>query len=172
MDNSQREFIQWCYNQHDVVCNQKYDNTLPYSFHLKAVLSYGKRFHNLLDVNDLNAMVCGCVGHDLIEDARVTFNDVMARSDERIAEIIFLCTEMRGRSRKERKTDEFYTGLATNKIAVYVKLCDIMANTSFSIATSSGMYAKQQGEWPRIREFLYRAELESMFQLLDKLYAI
>lgn len=32
------EYIKWCTEQHDIVCNQKYDDIIPYLFHLKKVL--------------------------------------------------------------------------------------------------------------------------------------
>lgn len=171
-----RQFIEYCYERHDVVCNQKYDNDLPYSFHLKMVQAQADKFVHLLKYEDEVACVdCGCAGHDLIEDARVSYNDIKGRIGVEVADIIFLCTEMRGRDRTERKSDEFYRQLAENELAVFVKLCDIMANSLFSIATNSTMLKKQMEEWPKIKERLSKhatGRYMEMFQYLDKIYAL
>ncbi len=187
-----REFEQFCYNRHDVVCNQKYDHDLPYSFHLKMVRAQADKFIDLIDLPNGNGnptmgydtdgenlkrkinVLMGCAGHDLIEDARLSYNDVKDRAGDTVAEIIFLCTEMRGRNRTERKNDQFYRELATNELAVFVKLCDIMANSTYSILSNSGMLVKQRGEWPKIKEALIGADGRylSMFDYLDKLYEL
>ncbi len=38
------EFREWVINQHDVVCNQKYDGNQPYSNHLKFVEAQAKKY--------------------------------------------------------------------------------------------------------------------------------
>lgn len=175
------EWTGFCTHQHDVVCNQKYDRTLPYSFHLGLVFGQAKKFSNLLiEEKDsafdrrqkLEEMYCGCWGHDLIEDARLTYNDIVAHVGPEVAEIIFLCTEMRGRSRKERKNEQFYADLGQNEIAVFVKLCDIIANSLYSALTNSFMLGKAKDEWPFIKEKLsgHAEKFHDMFAYLDHIY--
>lgn len=191
MIGSVRDFTDFSYHQHDVICNQKYADTLPYSFHLKMVkaqaskfmylamlprgvgnpiMGYEKDHENLLRES---LVLMGCAGHDLIEDARLSYNDIKERAGVDVAEIIFLCTEMRGRNRAERKNDQFYKELATNELAVFVKLCDIMANSTYSILSNSGMLRKQKEEWPHIKEALKEytfGKFRIMTGYLDKLY--
>lgn len=170
-------FVAMCYRQHDEVCNQKYD-ALPYSFHLKSVVRFAKKFMYLLTTSDDHPFVlCIASGHDLIEDARMTYNDILLCSNKEIADAIYACTEMRGRDRSERKNDEFYKYLVQNKLAVFVKLCDIMANSTFSIATNSSMFVKQKEEWLRIKYyhleyFNHETLYADMFEFLDKIYAL
>ncbi len=168
------EWIHFCTEQHDKTCNQKYDHSLPYSFHLNMVAAQAKQFSDLLSGEDYAKVVWGCYGHDLIEDARLSYNDIKFHTGEEIAEIIFLCTEMRGRDRGERKNNQFYNDLMTNKLAVFVKLCDIMANSLYSTLSGSSMIKKQREEWPSIRVKILPTypEYGKMINYLDSIYEL
>ena len=130
------ELLQMIYDQHDVACNQKYGRYLPYSFHLKATVAQVKKYSYLLKESD-DRLVCiiAGAGHDLIEDARMTYNDVRELvlnnssfiNVRKVTDIIYCCTESKGRNRDERHSDLFFYDLKQNRLAVYVKLCDIMA---------------------------------------------
>lgn len=166
-----QEFIDFCYHQHDVVCNQKYNKIHPYSYHLNIVSNCVNRFAWVLPFNEVDKAFMIAAGHDLIEDARLTYNDIKDLVGEEIAEGIFLCTEFRGRNRSERKPDQFYKELRENKLATFVKLCDIMANTAYSIETKSSMLDKARKEWPRIKDFLSgNIYSEPLIMTLDKMY--
>jgi hypothetical protein len=111
-------------------------------------------------------------GHDLIEDARLTYNDItfelsthMIRDAIPIAEAIFACTECRGRNRKERHSEEYYSLLVSNDLAVYVKLCDILANVQFSKMTHANMYLLYRKEFPIFTSRLTITQLV-MFQFI------
>jgi (p)ppGpp synthase/HD superfamily hydrolase len=113
-----------------------------------------------------------CYGHDLIEDARVTYNDIKDKVGIFVADLIYCCTEEKGRNRDERHSDRYYQELSMNKTAIFVKLCDIMANLTYSILTNSDMYKNQVKEYPKMRAFLWFKEFEEMFMFLDKLFAL
>ena len=173
-------FERFCYHQHDEACNQKYDE-LPFSFHLKMVKAQAEKFvdlfypNNTVDMSYKRALIfAGCAGHDLIEDARISFNDIKDKMGPDVAEIIFLCTEMRGRNRGERKNDQFYNDLVKNELAVFVKLCDIMANSLYSVLSNSTMLKKQKEEWSgiRIKLFPFHQQFVMMFDYLDKIYGL
>ena len=142
-------FIKFCINQHDVVCNQKYDKILPYSKHLDYVYNQCQLFDDLRIENELSYfnIKCAIYGHDLIEDARVSYNDIKEMVGRDVAEIIYLCTENKGRDRSERKNDRFYEELNYNKSAIFVKLCDLIANIKYSLLTNSSMFKKYKDEW-------------------------
>lgn len=169
LSTKKQEAINYFTNLHDVVCNQKYNNVLPYSFHLRAVEANFYRWRHLIRTDEEFIAFVGCWGHDSIEDARLTFNDLKDKYGQRAAEVIFLCSEMRGRNRQERKSDQFYKELSVDHIAVFVKLCDIAANMMFGLLTKSDMFIKAKAEYPGIREKLYRVEYDEIFLFLDKL---
>ena len=163
------EFREWAIDQHDVVCNQKYDGNQPYSNHLKFVEAQAKKFSHLLSEGDRSLVYLGAIGHDLLEDARVSYNDILARAGYQVAEIIFLCTENKGRSRDERHNQDFYTMLGSNPLAVYVKLCDIIANVTYSLLTGSSMIEKYRKENSKTYDYLYLKKYDEMFVYLKKL---
>lgn len=176
MNTSITDFIAYCAHQHNDVCNQRYDGKFPYSIHLEYVSMNFKRFQNLLpdDAMIRQKVHIACWGHDLIEDARVSYNDIKAMTDEEVAEVVFLCTETRGRNRKERHSEEFYTGLGGNFFASFVKMCDILANVKYSILTHSRMLSVYREEhyaskhlwvdkFPRLEPMV--KELETLLEL-------
>ncbi|MDC7250821.1 MAG: hypothetical protein PQJ49_12965, partial [Sphaerochaetaceae bacterium] len=157
----------FCYHQHDTVCNQKYGDDLPYSFHLYAVEAQVYKFVHLLEPKTISnkhnnfksidkrlydLIVMAAIGHDLIEDARMTYNDIVkvinteefgnSLAAQMVAEIIYCVTDEKGKTRADRKSDKYYKELKANKHAVFVKLCDIAANTLYSKLTGNSMYDK------------------------------
>lgn len=170
-------FKQFCIDQHDIVCNQKYDDTLPYSFHLKAVAAMGLKYSHLLDnTEEILITQCICWGHDLIEDARITYNDIGNKTyltninpstSLIIKEGILACTELRGRNRNERKGKEYFDFLKTNKLFIYCKLCDILANVTYGVLTNSHMVENYRKEFNHLKEELYIQEYQEMFSDLQ-----
>lgn len=163
------------YHLHDVECNQKYAKNLPYSFHLSAVAAQAELFQHHIPNNPvLNiATWVGIYGHDSIEDARLTFNNIVEEFGLFAAEIIFLCTEDKGRKRAERKAVGWYEELMVNDLAVFVKLCDIIANVKFSILTNSDMFSKYKSEYHgKVKPLLYTKKYKDMFEHLDYLFGI
>jgi hypothetical protein len=182
-------FIEFCKHQHDVVCNQKYNDTLPYSFHLNLVAEQAKKWKYLIkdeyienpqncfsdDEKLFDIVLYGAWGHDLIEDARVTYNDIKNTNylgnivaSTLLADIIYACTELRGKNRDERHGHEYIQGLKENKLGLFVKLCDISANIGFGILTNSTMVDKYRKEFPKFKEQLYLEEYKPIFDYIEK----
>lgn len=166
------KFIDYCHDRHDRVCNQTYSPGIPYSFHLRMVEAQVEKFGKLLDPSVYNLVLMGAAGHDLIEDARVTYGDLCNMVSKEICEIIYLCTEMRGRYRADRKNDAFYEDLKTNKLAVFVKLCDIIANVKFGFLENSKQFQRAKNEYPKIKAHLYCDEFKPMFDYLESIFDI
>lgn len=187
-------FIDFCKHQHDVECNQKYDKTLPYSFHLNLVAKQVEKFKHLLPKEPIRnnknmysspvsielIVTYGAFGHDVIEDARMTYNDLEEKMSElnnsiaikMVQDIIYACTELRGHNRGERHGPEYFQLLKENNLATFVKLCDIIANVSYSLLTNSSMYSKYQKEYSHLYEELYTPEWNDMWDYLHRLLTI
>lgn len=156
---------------HDIECNQKYDG-LPYSFHLDAVRAQYQKYQHLITKEYYDVSVA-IDGHDSIEDARLTYNDIKEMFGVVVAEIIYLCTENRGRTRDERKSVIWYSELNQNKSAVFVKLCDILANVKYSLLMNSSMFKKYKSEYlTKVKPILYFEPYKPMFDELDKLFEV
>ena len=163
------ELLEIIYNQHDVNCNQKYGK-YPYSYHLKKVVEQVEDYYVLLPNVEKRILLLSAAGHDLIEDARMTYNDLIPLLGLQVAEIIYSCTEEKGRNRLERHSDKFFLELRQNKLGVFIKLCDILANVNENIATGSTMFNRYQKEFPNLKSKLYiKGEFDLLWKNLEKL---
>jgi len=131
-------------NAHNMT-NHRYDGK-PYSFHLSGVVEQFNKFKHLIPEEHWDHVEAELWGHDGIEDARLTFNDVKDVLNEQIAEGCYVMTNDKGRNRKTRAGQPYYDGLAADEFGEFKKLCDRLANMENSISnghTMGGMYTKE-----------------------------
>lgn len=122
--------------------NQYYDNVHPYGFHLDMVVaSVYKYGHEVCaSEEDVLPLFFGAYYHDSIEDARLTYNDVMKTARQYMnegqafmaTEIDYALTNDKGRTRAERAGEKYYEGIRETPYAPFVKLADRLANISYS----------------------------------------
>ncbi|MBR1547345.1 MAG: hypothetical protein IJ637_01285 [Prevotella sp.] len=149
---------QEAYQLHDGV-GQTYGDGLPYGYHLDMVVAAIHDYGHLVCQGDADVvpLVFGGYYHDSIEDARLSYNDVMAAacrhlSDDKAllaTEIVYALTNEKGRTRAERAGDRYYDGIRQTPYAPFVKLCDRLANVTYSCASGRaddrmrGVYAQE-----------------------------
>lgn len=166
--------INWCIEQHRKT-NHFYDTYLPYEFHLKMVNQVAQDFSNTL-TSDIDEYVRIAIwGHDLIEDCRVSYNDCADNLGRTAANIIYAVTNEKGKTRKERANDKYYEGIRNTPGAIFVKLCDRIANVQYSKLTKSRMFEMYREENENFISSLgYNSRLLSiysdMFHDLKKLF--
>lgn len=124
--------------------NHTYDNKHPYSFHLQQVVDVALSFLNLIPEADKDDVIAACWLHDVIEDCRQTYNDVKAKTNEQVANIVYAVSNEKGKSRKERANEKYYRGIRETKYATFVKIADRIANYEYSLnATRSDSMARK-----------------------------
>lgn len=126
--------------------NHLYDNK-PYSVHLAMVAYYAQKYIEFVPEEYRDDVISACWLHDTIEDTRNTYNDIKKISSEFVADIVYAVTNEKGKNRKERANDAYYKGIRETPFAVFVKLCDRLANVKYSLDTNSRMldvYRKEQ----------------------------
>lgn len=156
-------YVDWCIEQHRKT-NHYYDRYLPYEFHLRMVNNVFEDFQHLLDdtkdyftgepwrgpkqnqVTLKDACRRASFGHDLIEDTRVSYNDVKTELGQEASDIIYAVTNDKGKNRKERAGDKYYEGIRNTPGAVFVKLCDRIANVQYGKMTKSRMFEMYKNE--------------------------
>ncbi len=137
---------QWCIEQHEKT-NHFYDSYLPYEFHLRMVVNACKQFIDIPQ-RQWSELEVACWGHDLIEDTRVSYNDCKEVLGEYVADIIYAVSNEKGKNRKERANEKYYDGIRNTEGAVFVKLCDRIANVQYSKMTGSKMFEMYKKENP------------------------
>lgn len=135
--------------------NQHYDEK-PYFYHLNKVVtlvleylpSICERFEDIVPV------LFGAYFHDSIEDARLTYNDVMKIAKEYMpdgqallaTEIVYALTNEKGKNRHERANEKYYAGIRNTMYAPLVKACDRLANYNYAKETHSRMVSCYEKE--------------------------
>lgn len=148
--------------------NHIYDGH-PYTIHLKMVYDFGCQFAYLLKKEEIDTALAACWTHDTIEDTRQSYNDVKKQCGTDIAEVVYALTNEKGRTRAERANDKYYQGIRENELATFVKLCDRLANTSYSAAHNQKMIETYRREMPHFCQTIYNARFEPMFEELKRL---
>ena len=184
--------MQWCIDKHKET-NHQYDKFLPYEFHLRMVDTVGQEYKLLLDgsydyfegktesqmrrddnfISLRTAALRALPGHDLIEDCRVSYNDCKSVLGQAAADIIYAVTNEKGKTRGERANDKYYAGIVATPGAVFVKLCDRIANVQYGILTKSRMtemYKKENENFVTKLGYTPDHELAVMFHYLNNLF--
>lgn len=147
---------------------QRYGKKYPYFYHLRMVYQFVFQFNYLLpDYEDKYAVFLAALFHDVIEDCRMTYNDVVELLGKKVADIVFACTELRGRNRKERHGPEFIEGLKNSRLGTFTKMCDICANMTMGVREKSSMLDTYIKEYPKTKQELYTAEFHDIFQYIE-----
>lgn len=136
--------------------NQIYGDDLPYGFHLDMVVEGVNCYGHLVCAceEDVVPLFFGAYYHDSIEDARQTYNDVLRTAKKWMteeqalmaAEIVYALTNDKGRTRGERAGEKYYNGIRVTPYAPFVKLCDRLANVTYTCSIDSGRKGSRMRE--------------------------
>ena len=128
--------------------NQHYDEH-PYFYHLnKVAIHVIEYLPSIIErEEDILPILFSAYFHDSIEDARLTYNDVMKIAKEYMndkqallaTEIVYALTNEKGRNRHERANNKYYKGIRLIPYAPLVKACDRLSNYEFAKSTKSRM---------------------------------
>lgn len=150
--------------------NQTYGDDLPYGFHLDMVVEGIANFGYLVCVReeDVLPLFFGGYFHDAIEDTRKTYNDVKRIASKWLTEeqalmateIVYALTNDKGRTRAERAGEKYYQGIRETLYAPFVKLCDRLANVTYTCSVDSGRNGS------RMRE-VYKQEMAHFLPSID-----
>ena len=148
--------------------NHAYDRIRPYGFHLDMVVNWVRKYIEVVCVSeqDILPIYFAAFYHDSIEDARLSYNDVMKIAKELMdeeqaylaTEIVYALTNEKGRNRAERANEKYYAGIREIPYAPFVKLADRLANTSYA-------FSKGTADSLRMSK-VYREELPGFLEAL------
>jgi (p)ppGpp synthase/HD superfamily hydrolase len=150
---------------------QKYADG-PYLLHLfdvyNILIEYGQTNPNLLAAGLL---------HDVIEDTPYHYSDISRKFGDRVADLVYACTDDLGRNRKERKRKtwpRFVCWIGENgEDALYIKTADWIAHVRRCYQgahADKGKLAMYQKDWSVLRELLKGfPELSCMLAELTKM---
>lgn len=149
--------------------NHYYDNDKPYSVHLLSTWEFGVTYKHLLPPLVADNVLAACWLHDVIEDCRKTYNDIKKEFGQDVADIVYAVTNEKGRNRKERANERYYEGIRNTPFATYVKLCDRLANVSYSANPRTNIFYMYRKEHPDFLLSIYDERYKEMFDKLNEL---
>ena len=148
--------------------NHAYERIRPYGFHLDMVVNWVRKYIEEVCVSeqDILPIYFAAFYHDSIEDARLSYNDVMRIAKELMneeqaylaTEIVYALTNEKGRNRAERANEKYFAGIREIPYAPFVKLADRLANTSYA-------FSKGTADSLRMSK-VYREELPGFLEAL------
>lgn len=156
----------------------------PYSLHLDSVhhilVNSHPFFHSFsfytskrepLDNDRFASMIRAAYCHDLMEDCGLSYKDVLKLTDDRLCtDIVYNLTNEKGRNRAE-KHERTYPDIARCELSTFIKLCDRLANVSFSRANNAHMFELYRAEYKKFKDKLCVWEsLEFMWIELERLH--
>jgi len=145
--------------------NCTYDGKNYYT-HVKMVEDSVDMYETVfLNVNDYYIARAGASGHDLIEDAQLTFNDVKKANSKAVARVVLDVTDVHEENRLLRHL--FTMGKTVkNHISIIVKMSDMRANGLYSKDNGSSMYKKYVAEY-KYRRPIFKMALKWYVEYLD-----
>jgi (p)ppGpp synthase/HD superfamily hydrolase len=148
------------------------DNGGSYMIHIRMVVDFLYKHGNVFKTaGDTINTIGASFAHDLIEDAKQTYNDIKKIGGKDVADITLGVTDVPAENRLMKhlltmgKTVRDYR-------AIILKLADIYANTSYSKKEGSSMYEKYVEEYS-YRKAIFKKALSwykddiNQFELID-----
>lgn len=138
-----KNYAQKCYND----ANCKY-NEQEYFVHIMLVVGVLKKHIDVFKNDcDKETTTGAAFCHDLIEDAKQTYNDIMLVAGKDVADITLAVTDVHAENRLMRHLLTMHKTVKDYR-AIVLKLCDIYANAFYSKSIGSSMYKKYVDEYP------------------------
>jgi (p)ppGpp synthase/HD superfamily hydrolase len=154
---------------------------LPYDYHLTMVYETALRWSHILSEKEREWVLSVAWLHDVIEDCRVNYNDLVTLlgfTDDaiRISDIVYNVTNELGKSRKERAM-KTYPKIASCIYSVFVKCADRYANTLHSkeeheFNPKNTMYSKYKQEYRYFKNSLkntIRYDFSEIWKEIDEI---
>ncbi len=128
---------------------------IPYTVHLSLAESKAQKYLYLLPEEDRETAIISIWLHDSREDQGQSYNDIKKLFEAKVAEVVYCLSNNDGRNRKEIAINTYGPKTSTNRIAVYDKLADRLANVEFGVHNASRMLKAQKEEFPYMVGVLY-----------------
>jgi (p)ppGpp synthase/HD superfamily hydrolase len=146
--------------------NCKYGDN-EYIYHIDMVANAIKKYQDVfINQNDYNNTYMASLFHDSMEDAKQTYNNILAVSNKDVADIVLRVTDVPAENRLMKHLLTMGKTVEDHR-AIILKMADIWSNATFSRTSGSSMYAKYVEEY-RYRKPIFEKALAWYVPLLDQ----
>lgn len=173
-----REIARKQYND----ANCRYDNN-EYIYHIDMVINFLTKYILVFkNSKDAENTLIAALYHDSIEDAKQSYNDILEIIGKDAADVVLAVTDVLAENRLMKHLLTMGKTVM-NYRAIILKMCDILANVTYSKASGSSMYKKYVEEYqyrkPIFKKALswYKSEfdqeiLDSLWKALDEAHEV
>jgi len=142
-----------------------------YDYHLNMVYIEGKHYFKEMNIPSNECLVYSkaiwC--HDILTDTGVSREELRKVIGGEAEDIVW-CVSGFGNNRKERNKNEI-NKTKNNRKAVFVKLCDRLANVKKSKHTNKNLFEMYKKEHTQFKKILYiKGEYDLMWENLSDLF--
>ena len=116
---------------------------------------------------DKSITIAAAYGHDLVEDAKQTFNDMKTILGVEAAKVVLRVTDVPAENRLMRHLLTMSKTVEDHR-AIILKMCDIWANATYSKENGGSMYIKYVDEY-QYRKPIFQSALKWYTQCLDQI---
>lgn len=171
MLETNKEVYEWAVQTH-LKAGKRYSK-FDYCLHLDGVLAACRRYRGLyFNHIDSDRVTRACACHDVLEDCGISYNELKNMIGEDVANDVYDVSNEMGKTRKERNS-KTYPKIQGNDYALFVKLCDRIANMLFSFYSyeTNGMFETYCREYPEFKKSLKNDKYQEMWLELDTIYS-
>jgi hypothetical protein len=144
---------------------------MPYEVHLKQVVDIAKKWmKKYISEADQPLVEAACWAHDLEEECAEKYYTIVHKFNKELADLLWDITDEVGKGRRDihYKT---YPKIAKNKLAIFIKMCDRFANTTYSKIKGSSMFDKYVEEYKHLKMTLQKPQMYPEFwKEMDELH--
>lgn len=158
-----RSYAQDCYDK----SNCEYGDGNNYFVHINMVYNI-VHVHKLIFIDndennesDFTITLAGALCHDLMEDAKQSYNDIKFVAGKDVADIVLAVTDVPADNRLMKHLLTMHKTVKDYR-AIILKMADILANATYSKLQGSSMYNKY------VAEYAYRRPIFKMALMWHK----
>jgi (p)ppGpp synthase/HD superfamily hydrolase len=171
-----RSYAKICYDE----ANCKYDGS-NYFVHIEMVVGLIDSHRNIFkSKEDISATLGAAYCHDLMEDAKQTYNDIRKSCGKEVADITLGVTDVPAENRLMKHLLTMGKTVRDHR-AIILKMCDMLGNAMYSKEHGSRMYRIYVEEYAYRRPIFKKAliwykdildmeEVEKLWKLLDDIH--
>jgi len=113
---------------------------VAYDKHLDHVYEVYYRYSYLLDDSVKTFVECGIWLHDVMEDCRISYEELSIMFGVEVADLVYALTNELGKTRSDIVKRTYPKIRDHGDLAIFVKLCDRIANTEASLRDGNEKY--------------------------------
>ena len=135
---------------------KRYDGK-PYGVHLALAVAYGVEYLSLVPGPWQNTVIDSLWLHDVREDCGKTYADILVIAGRHVADIVNAVSHNETIPADSRA---YYNAIRLTPYAPFVKLCDRLANVSYSVENhSKQMWRRYREENARFVEHVFNGDV-------------